>query len=1439
MQELESVKKFLDRLNALGCHIWHEQGELHYRAPKGVMAPEIIGQLKELKEVIIEWLVKEEKRHQWITDESNRYEPFPLSDVQFAYLLGRNEAFGYGGVGCHLYLEVDYSRLDESRVKDIWNKLVIRHEMLRAVFDMRGSQRIIDVVPDLVIECKKGINSSSFEFIRNEYEQKLGHKIYEPDVWPLFDVALTQGPDSTVLHLSLDFLIADWASVRLLLAEFEMLYFNHDNTLNPPEFTLSFRDYMFAVRRLREGTEWLRDRQYWQERLEQIAPAPQLPLRPVQAQTVHFTRHVARLGSDDWSKFKYHSAKAGLTPTVAVMTAYAAVLARWSSEKIFTLNLTVLNRFPLHPQIEQIVGDFTSVSLLSLNWSVIENFREHAMSLSRQLFDDLDHRFYSGVEVLRDLNRLRGGNAILMPIVFTSAIGLGNRDVPLRGIISGRGITQTPQVFIDCQAMDDSNGLHINWDVRDGVFPDGMIDDMMTAFQELLTSLATNENRWQQPAKFNLPDWQQQMVRQMNNTLATLPEGELYSRFIDKVLREPDAVAIIDSAGAMSYSELFDMARKFAWLLLERDCQQGERVAIRMYKGSTQVAAVLGVMFCGGVYVPVDWSQPNERRNVILDDAKIRLMLTDRENTDLPDDVVEISSVLLETAGRMKNISFSEPENVAYVIYTSGSTGLPKGVVISHQAALNTVLDINKRYSVSASDTILGLAQLGFDLSVYDIFGLLSAGGKIVYPEPERQRDPSHWAALIKQHHVTIWNSVPAQMQMLEEYLKMDFSGSLSSLRVALLSGDWVPSGLPDAVCERWPEIQLAVLGGATEAAIWSICHDYNGKVLYTESIPYGKPLNNQRFYVLDRHMMMCPVWARGELYIGGAGLASAYLGDPDKTQQHFISHPESAERLYRTGDAGRYLPHGEIEFLGRVDNQIKIRGYRIEPGEIENTLTGFPGVKAAGVVLSNKSGGNKLLAVVQGNNIVLSELRVYLSERLPGYMVPSYILLTDHLPLTSNGKIDRKALTNWECETPSDNIVYHEVQDALHKKIKEMWQDSLDITELNMSDNLHDLGADSLVIASMAGRIRKEIESASSISFDVLVRYMLNYPQVGELVDFIRGSVPDGNFNLDKVKEEKQIIENGMQFDFGVLTRYGGGDTEILRVIFHAGLGTMDCFRPLIRELDNQQKGRVVGITIKDGERYCALPSKQVIDTLAEEYTKHIISQGCTHIQLIGYCLGGLYAIEVARRLTEQGVDVSDLVLISSHPILIEVEDDMLIELLFIPNLHINLQQTGFSDLHIDNIIDVLVNIFSKNNGRLPAGALQQTEGAVHALFSLMGSYTREQRFEKYIEAVKRETGQELPFEMALNMFNVFRQSFFAANYYPAPYVGNICFLLPEESSGFAPHMDESTLDYWRDICLGELEIIPIKGNHFSCIEDGNVSGVATFLEEKITKGR
>jgi SagB-type dehydrogenase family enzyme len=287
---------------------------------------------------------------------------------------------------------------------------------------------------------------------------------------------------------------------------------------------------------------------------------------------------------------------------------------------------------------------------------------------------------------------------------------------------------------------------------------------------------------------------------------------------------------------------------------------------------------------------------------------------------------------------------------LAYIIYTSGSTGNPKGVVIDHRGAVNTLVDINRRFQVTAQDRVLALSALNFDLSVYDVFGVLGAGGTLVIPNPAHRRDPQNWAALMVKHQVTLWNTVPALMQMLVDYqngTQLD-----TPLRVVMMSGDWIPLTLPERIKQLWPNCQTISLGGATETSIWSIYHPIDSVDHSKNSIPYGKPLDNQTFYVLDERLEPRPLWIPGNLYIGGIGLAQGYWKDEAKTQASFIIHPQTKERLYKTGDLGRWLPDGNIEFLGREDAQVKVRGHRIELGEIETYLNRHPDLKE-GVVMA------------------------------------------------------------------------------------------------------------------------------------------------------------------------------------------------------------------------------------------------------------------------------------------------------------------------------------------------------------------------------------------------------------------------------------------------------------------------------------------------------
>ena len=283
---------------------------------------------------------------------------------------------------------------------------------------------------------------------------------------------------------------------------------------------------------------------------------------------------------------------------------------------------------------------------------------------------------------------------------------------------------------------------------------------------------------------------------------------------------------------------------------------------------------------------------------------------------------------------------------------------MPKGVAIAHQGAVTTILDIKQRFAVSGKDKVIALSALNFDLSVYDIFGTLAVGATLVIPEHDRRQDPSHWADLLSQHHITIWNSVPALMQML-----LETEASDENLRLVLLSGDWLPLNLSDRIHSRFPITEVISLGGATEASIWSIFYPIDRVDPSWKSIPYGKPLTNQQFYVLGEYLTPCPLWVTGQLYIGGKGLAEFYWQNTEKTEVSFIINPHTKERLYKTGDLGRYLPDGNIEFLGREDYQVKIRGYRIELGEIETALEQHPAIKEAVVTIVGESSENQQLA--------------------------------------------------------------------------------------------------------------------------------------------------------------------------------------------------------------------------------------------------------------------------------------------------------------------------------------------------------------------------------------------------------------------------------------------------------------------------------------------
>jgi len=1028
-----------------------------------------------------------------LPDAAHLHEVFPLTDIQQAYLVGRGNDFALGGVATHLYIEVDATHLDLPRFEAAWQKVIDRHSMLRAIVLPDGTQQILADVPayrvptqDLSLQTHDMIEQG----LKNTRD-RLSHQVLPSDVWPLFEIAATViDAHKTRLHISLDCLITDARSFQIMSAEL-LLFFN-DPGSNPPVPAISFRDYVLAEQQLNTSAFYERAMDYWKGQLNTLPKMPRLPLA-VAPETLKDHRFVQRgfqLPKADWERFQHRAALAGITPTVALLQCFGETLATWSRQPRLTLNLTLFNRMPLHADVDNIVGDFTSLVLLGIDNLEQDDFETRAQRLQKELWQGVDNRFVSGVRVLREMAQAGDGAQIMMPIVFTSTLGIGsNGEDSSSWHHFGEqvfAVSQTPQVWLDHVASERDGGLWATWDAVEALFPAGLLDDMFAAYSDSITRLAIDDLAWQQSwpttlAKL-LPPAHRALVTDANNTSAAIPAGLLHSGFGAQAERRPDAPAIISADRCLTYGELDALSNQLAHRLTEAAVKPDELVAVVMQKGWEQVVAVLGILKAGAAYLPVDATMPTERLHYLLEYGQARIAVTQGcqdAAIEWPADTqrIRINAADLGNAAATALPCPAESTNLAYVIFTSGSTGQPKGVVIDHRGALNTCADINERFNVTANDSVLALSSLSFDLSVYDIFGLLAAGGQLVFPDATGMRDPAHWATLIKAHQITLWNTVPALMDLVTDYAEQQSESPIRSLRVVMMSGDWIPVKLPKRIDTQCAPVSVISMGGATEASIWSIIYHVDNVPDDWISIPYGKALRNQSFYVLNSELELCPVWVAGELYIGGIGVAKGYWRDKKKTAASFITHPRTAEVLYKTGDLGRLLPDGNIEFMGREDFQVKVQGFRVELGDIEAALESHKAVRSCIVTATGPAQGNKRLVaylVAEGAAPNTQTVREHLHDKLPEYMIPSAYVFLDALPLTDNGKVDRRALPE-----PDFGDVKHiaTAQAASgNADIAKHVSEVLGAADIDPSENLLQMGATSIEMIRIANALDQNL---------------------------------------------------------------------------------------------------------------------------------------------------------------------------------------------------------------------------------------------------------------------------------------------------------------------------------------------------------------------------
>lgn len=1030
--------------------------------------------------------------------------PFELNESQQALWIGRGSFYDYGGVGCQGYFEWEVQALDSERFTRAVGLLVQRHPMLRMTIDASGRQSIGDVDGTQAVKYVdlSALDGAQIEREIDAVRDRMANEEIGTTQWPLFQFRISRiSASASRVHLCIDMLIADaWSIFQVIIPDLIDLYLEDDPQL--PALQTSFHDYVAYRQKVLKSAQYQADREYWLEKINHLPAAPRLPqLEPGEfSGTSHFERHEGTLAVDAWERLQARAQARNISPSGVVALALCEVLRCWSEEDRFTLNFPVSDRMPVTTDIDQVVGDFTNTLLVPYETAAADTLEVRGQQLQGAIWQALDHRLFNGVEVLRELARVRrSGGAPLMPIVLTSLLGHpGRHDVALLGP-EVYGVSQTPQVTLDVQLRESKGTLYFKWDYLTGVIRPEVVESMFGAFSTLLQQLADDSEIWQRTWLDLRPAAQIDIRRTVNATQAPVPQVHLRDLLLARIAERAGETAVIDTRRSYSWGEIGRAAARISKMIQHTRNPDERFVGIVLPKGSGHYAAVYGCLLAGVGYVPVDIDLPSERIRSVLSQAGVHTVIAGID-TPLPEQVQRL--VLTDEDlhyWTAENTELTLPPLAAdyspYVIFTSGSTGNPKGVEIPEAAVVNHVYDVVERFGLNASTRHLATAALHFDMSVFDIFGPLLHGGSVVVPAQAAGPDPDAWLRLQRRNGVTFWACVPAIMDLLCSVAETARSFcAVDSLANIVMAGDWIPLPLLPRARALYPNARLYSCGGPTETTNWSVLHEIDEQEgQRVRSVIYGAPMRNSAYHIVADDWTDCPDWVPGEMLVeSDVSLARGYIGQPELTSKAFVQHPHSGRRMYRTGDLGRYLPNGEIEILGRIDNQIKLNGLRIELGEIESVAESCAGVsRACAIALPGPDGHPKQIALVYvGEPGLAPAITLTLSQRLPAYMVPKTVQSLPRLPLSKNGKVDvlalRETMRN-DMKEPNGKASQSTLRIVIGVISQHLGQPVLP------DDNFFDMGGDSL------SAMKIKVELGSKLSQPIELEDLMLTETIGE----------------------------------------------------------------------------------------------------------------------------------------------------------------------------------------------------------------------------------------------------------------------------------------------------------------------------------------------------
>ena len=1101
------------------------------------------------------------------SDREHRFDDFPLTGMQQAYYFGRMDNMHLGTTPTHLYIEVDIKDFDKAKFVRVLNRITEAHDALRLRVSDEGTQRIVPqqiITEDMItfadasqldeegkqrtiVAARKAINSIDIDYTDSPLAR--------------VTVVLT-GDGSARVGLYLDGFVADGWSQDILLRDFDALW--KDETQQLAEEKYLFRDYVNFVNSLKTGEAYEKARDFWMERLPELPGVPELPLKKAADDIYNPSiKNLDRyMGMDEWNAFEKKCKVHGITTSNAMMTVFGRVLARWSRQNRFVINIPMIKRFFEQADFEDTFGICTDFIIFDMKYDRTLGFGQEAHRNQEHMEQLIGNSLFSGMDVIREMSKQRGTLGNATPVVFTSLV-----DVPEHSYEYVKKVffqTHTSQVWIDAIVLKSGGRIQFSWDYVADLFEDHTVNAMIDTLVSEIRRLALHDDAWDNTAIEPVSAF----PVDLDSAAGPVTEVEyrpLAEMLLDSFAAHGENVAVISCGREYTYNELLGRSYEIAAKLQEFGLRQGGRAVILMDKCFDQVASVIGTVLCGAAYVPLDTQNTSSRIAYCFEQTEAAAILTDRQMLatypEIKDTCIVVDTGEMTPGEVPGKNGFVRPEysldDLYGIIYTSGSTGMPKGVMLHQAGLINCMAFTRKLLHLTETDRMISLTNLCHDMSIYDIFGILAEGAAVVLPDKDKTKDPDNWLKITRDHKVTLWNSVPAITEMM--LTAADYSGDadITSLRVILMGGEKLKKSIPTRLRKLNPEIEIYNVGGPTEATIWSIYHKYQEEDQKRDRIPQGRGVDNVKYFVMNDDLQLCPCDVQGLMYTEGINVSRGYLKEEEKTKQVFITNPYTGNLMYNTGDLGKYLPNGEIDILGRNDDQIKINGKRIELGEIETCCLRVDKVSSAVAVYSEEAGMIALFYAA-GEGFDEKALREELEKQLPEYMLPAVYTRVSEMPVTSNGKIDRKKLAS-QIDTEAlmaEKATSDRPLNRIESALMEIYRDNLNRSDITAGDNFFRAGGDSLKAIKLLHEITEKVDP------NVQLTDIFRFPTVEKLAEHIgEGTevIVEARHNEISDRMDLSLIQKGMWFQAKAAQMQHSSEIFMLAGSFTIDSGSFD----------------------------------------------------------------------------------------------------------------------------------------------------------------------------------------------------------------------------------------------------------------------------------------